>query len=166
MRLIRRFVAAKGPSCGTHAGRLRATRQPDDEFGVFADLAVDPDCAAVLLGHDIVADREAESGALAGRLGREEWLEQLFPDFGRNADAVVTDADFNGVPEIACRHGQDRPECPVAVLPQALVRGVEAIAKEVQKAALGDLLNTARRQEAFIRSPWWRGRQAKMTLFP
>jgi hypothetical protein len=34
MRLIRRSGTAKSRSCGTHAGRPRAARQPDGEFGV------------------------------------------------------------------------------------------------------------------------------------
>ena len=41
--------------------------------------AVDLDRAAMLLGDDVVADREAEAGAFAGRLGREERLEQACP---------------------------------------------------------------------------------------
>ena len=40
---------------------------------------------------DIVADREAEAGALAGRLRREERLEQFVFDLGRNADAIIAD---------------------------------------------------------------------------
>ena len=53
--------------------------QADRELGEFADLAVDLDRAAMLLGDDVIADREAEPGAFAGRLGREERLEQLVP---------------------------------------------------------------------------------------
>jgi hypothetical protein len=34
----------------------------------------------------------------------EEWLEQLVLNFGRNADAVIADADFNRAPEISRRH--------------------------------------------------------------
>ena len=55
--------------------------------------------AAVLLRDDVVADRQAEAGALAGRLGGEERLEQLVPDLGRNADAVVAHADLDRVAE-------------------------------------------------------------------
>jgi hypothetical protein len=52
-------------------------RQSNREFGEIAGLAIGCDCAAMLLGHDVVANREAETSALAGRLGREERLEQL-----------------------------------------------------------------------------------------
>jgi hypothetical protein len=43
-------------------------------------LAIDFNRAAVLLGDNVVADRQAETGALAlaGRFCREERLEQLF----------------------------------------------------------------------------------------
>jgi hypothetical protein len=44
------------------------SRQADREFGEFADPAVDLDRAAMLLGDDVPADRQAEPGAFAGRL--------------------------------------------------------------------------------------------------
>ena len=44
--------------------RLRLARQPDHELAVFADLAVHSDAAAMLLRHDVIADRQAETGAL------------------------------------------------------------------------------------------------------
>jgi hypothetical protein len=50
-------------------------RQAYRELGELADPAIDGDRPAMLLRHDVVADREAEAGALAGRLGREERLE-------------------------------------------------------------------------------------------
>jgi len=78
--------------------------QADREFGEIIDLAIDLDRAAVLLGHDVVADRETEAGALAGRLGREERLEQPVAQFGRDANAVVADADLDSGAEIARRH--------------------------------------------------------------
>ena len=40
-------------------------RQADREFGEFIDPAVDFDCTAVLLGDDVIADRQAEPGAFA-----------------------------------------------------------------------------------------------------
>ena len=44
------------------------------------DFAVDIDRAAVLLRDDVPADRQAEPGALAGRLGRKERLKQFVAD--------------------------------------------------------------------------------------
>ena len=38
----------------------------------------------MLLGHNIVADREAEAGAFASRFGGEERLKELVLDLGRN----------------------------------------------------------------------------------
>jgi hypothetical protein len=43
----------------------------------------------MLLDNDVMADREAKAGTLASWLRREERIEQLFPDLGRNAGAVV-----------------------------------------------------------------------------
>jgi hypothetical protein len=54
----------------------------------------------VLLGHDVVADREAEAGSLASRFGRKERLKELVLDLGWNADAVVADADLDRITEI------------------------------------------------------------------
>jgi hypothetical protein len=56
-----------------------AARQSQDELGKLADLAVDFNRAAVLLGDNVIADREAEAGPLAGRFCREERLKQPFP---------------------------------------------------------------------------------------
>src|SRR5580692_10630574 len=71
---------------------LRLARQPYRELAVVADLAVHGDVAAMLLRDDVVGDRQAETGAFAGRLGGEERLEQLVPDVGRYAGAVVPHA--------------------------------------------------------------------------
>jgi len=57
----------------------------------------------MLLGHDVVADREAKAGPFAGRLRREERLEQLVLDLRGNADAVVADTDLDYIAEISCR---------------------------------------------------------------
>jgi hypothetical protein len=43
----------------------------------------------MLLRHDVIADRETESRAFTGRLGREERLEQLVLDLGWDTGAVV-----------------------------------------------------------------------------
>src|SRR6266436_2198236 len=79
---------AGSPSPGRHrlSGPLRRLdyslacrpphpRQADGELGELAERAVDLDRAAVLLGDDVIADRQTQAGSLAGRLGREERLE-------------------------------------------------------------------------------------------
>src|SRR5215469_2563421 len=106
--------------------------QSNGELSEIADLAIDGDRAAMLLGHDVVADREAEAGAFTSRLGREERLKKPVSVVGRDAGAVVTDADFNGVAEIPRRYLQSGLELGVVPLPLALVGGVEAIAEKVQ----------------------------------
>src|SRR5690242_18283733 len=89
----------------------------------------------MLLGHDVVANREAEAGPFPGRLGREERLEQLVLDLRRNAGAVVTDADFHLVAEISRRDFQGRPEIRVPSLLLPLGGGIEAVAEKVQTDA-------------------------------
>src|SRR5437763_15904625 len=89
---------------------LPGARQADRELGELADPAVDLDRAAVLLRDDVPADRQAEPGAFAGRLCCEERLKQFAPDLGRDAGAVVADADLDRLAEIVCFHFQCRPE--------------------------------------------------------
>jgi hypothetical protein len=55
--------------------------QPYRELAVISDIAVYTDAAAVLLGHDVVADGQAEARAFASWLGGEERLKQPVPDF-------------------------------------------------------------------------------------
>src|SRR6516165_7294060 len=102
----------------------------------------------MLLGHDVVADRESKARALTGGLGRKERLKQLVFDLGRNADAIVAHLDLDRIAEIPRRYLQRRLEFGVAVLPLALVGGIEAIADQVQTDAgdvLGDKLDRSDR---------------------
>src|SRR6516225_4777062 len=82
---------------------MSASRQPHRELGEVADFALDRDGAAVLLRYDLVPDRQTKPGALAGRLGREERLEQLVPVFQGNTDAIVTHPDLDDFAELAGR---------------------------------------------------------------
>ena len=83
----------------------------------------------MLLGDDIVADRKAKPRAFASRFGREERLEELVPDLGWNAGAIVANADFDCITEISRRHLQGRLEIRVASLPLAFRGCIKAIAK-------------------------------------
>src|SRR5215472_10364325 len=109
---------------------MPASRQPHRKLGELTDFALDRDRTAVLLRYDVVADRQAKSRALAGRLGGEEGLERLLPVFRRNTDAVVAHPNLDGVSQILRPDLQDRPERAVS-LAAALVSGIEAIADEV-----------------------------------
>src|SRR6516165_3365132 len=111
---------------------MPASRQPHGELGELADFALDRDRAAVLQGHDLVADRQAKPGALAGRLGGEERLEQFLPVFRSDADSVVPHANLDGITDLASRDFQDRAETAVT-LAATLVSGIEAIADEIQE---------------------------------
>ena len=93
----------------------------------------------MLLRNDVIADRQAEPGALAGRLGGEEWLKELVLDLRGNAGAVVADAEFDPIAEISRRYLQGRLELRIASLLLAFGRRVEAIAEQVETNA-GDVL--------------------------
>ena len=67
-------------------------RQEDAERGALAGLGIHVDKAAGLLD-DAIHRREAKPGALADFLGREERLEDLVDDIGRNAGAGIGDVD-------------------------------------------------------------------------
>src|SRR5215472_3211084 len=84
--------------------------QANRELGERPRPALDGDCAAVLLRDDVIADREAQSRALAGGLGREERLEQLVPDLGWDAGAVVPYPHLDDIPILTCGHGEDGTE--------------------------------------------------------
>src|SRR5271156_3507381 len=129
----------EGELCGLCCWRRVHARQADRELGELADPAVDRDRAAVLLGDDVPADRQPEAGAFAGRLGGEERLKQFVPDLGRDADAVVADADFDRLAEIVRRRSQGRLERRVASLLLALGGGVKTVAEQVEADA-GHLL--------------------------
>src|SRR5215831_12655694 len=78
----------------------RGPRQNDPDLGEFSGLCLDLDDAGVLLDDDVVADREAETGALPAWLGGEERIEHLVFHLGRDAGAVVADPDFHTITEV------------------------------------------------------------------
>src|SRR6185503_802782 len=81
--------------------RYRARdRQHEGQPRALSQLALHPDLAAVG-GDDAVADREAEAGALAHRLGREERVEDLVEVLRRDAAAVVGDGEHDRVGAVA-----------------------------------------------------------------
>ena len=114
--------------CLCHCRPVSA-RQSNGELGKLAELAGDSNRAAMLLGNDVVADREAKTGALAGRFRREEWLEQLVFNLGRNAGAVVAYADLDRIAEILRGHLQSRLEVRIISLPLAFGGRVKPIAE-------------------------------------
>src|SRR4051794_3529868 len=65
-----------GP-CRSPRQRTSASGQPYRELGEVADFAIDRERAAVLLGYDLVAHRQAKSRTFAVRFGCEERLEQF-----------------------------------------------------------------------------------------
>src|SRR3989441_35120 len=84
-------LAGRGPGLrgvlGRRGGR-RGGRQPRGERGARARLRFEREPPAVLL-QDTLADREAQPGALALGLCREEGLEYAPPDLVRDAGAAV-----------------------------------------------------------------------------
>src|SRR5450759_3148214 len=104
---------ATQPSCETHvktalgkqtvlgesargSGALAADRQDDPEGGPPAGSALELDPTTVI-GHDALADREAEAGPLADRLGREERVEDPRADRRRDPAAIVGDLEHDVV---------------------------------------------------------------------
>jgi hypothetical protein len=57
----------------------------------------------MLLHDDVVSDGQAKASALSSWFGREEGIEHLIPDLGRNTGAIVAYPDLNFVTEIFCR---------------------------------------------------------------
>src|SRR6516164_2054853 len=139
------------PTSSSQSSRhcLSASRQPHRELGEVTDFAIDRDGAAVLLRYDLVADRQPEPGALAGRLGREERLEQLVPVFQGNTDAVVTHPDFDAFAELAGRDLQCRAVSSVARA-NPLVGGIETIAYEIKEHASQFLRHHVDRREIAV----------------
>src|SRR5262249_26456824 len=124
LRALRRSGEA-GTGCA-------APGQADCELGELAEHAVDFDRSSMLLCHDVIADREAETRPLAGRFGRKERLEQLVAQFWRNSGAVVAHPDLDLLTEVA-GHDLERRAKAVHRLAAPLGRGIKAVAKEVQE---------------------------------
>src|SRR6185369_13527790 len=84
----------------THCWPGLFARQPHCKLRERAGFALDRDRAAMLVGDDVIADRQPKSGPLAGRLGREERLEEFILDVGWNAGPVVPDLDLDRTAQI------------------------------------------------------------------
>src|SRR5688572_17818903 len=88
-------IAKTVKASGGHVrdGRLRAVAgELEAEARACADPAVDVDLA-LRLPHDRIDDRQAEPGALSGRLRGEERIENVLQVLAWNADAGVSDLD-------------------------------------------------------------------------
>jgi hypothetical protein len=83
-------------------------RKNNAEFGEFAGTGIDFYAAGVLLDDDVMADGKAEAGAFARWFGREERIEDLVFDFGRDAETVVANPDLDAIAEIPCRRQKRR----------------------------------------------------------
>src|SRR5215470_15196080 len=110
--------------------------QLDRELGEKSRIAFRADGAAVLLGDDVVGDRQPQAGAFAGRFGRKERLEQLVLDVRRDTGAIVPDPDLHHFAEIGGVHLQDWAERSLAI---TLVSRIEAVGEKVEEYA-GQLL--------------------------
>ena len=110
----------------------RRPRQRNNEFGKCARLGIDVDLAAVLFHDDVVAHRQAKSGALARGLGGEEGIEHLLLHFRGDSGAVVANPDFDPVAEVFGGRAQRRLEAVVAGF-LALGGGVKAVGNQIEK---------------------------------
>jgi hypothetical protein len=128
---------------------MLASRQPHRELGEVAYLAVDRDRAAVLLGDDLVADRQAKSGTFAGRLGRKEWLEQFLAMFRWNANSVVAHPNLDAFAKVAGHNSQLGAKSAVD-LAGAPVNGVESVADQIKEHAGYILRHNLDRRESAV----------------
>src|SRR5262249_35292445 len=87
----------------------------------------------MLLGYNVVADREPKPGAFASRLGSEKGLEQFLSDLRRNARAVVAHTNFDPGTDIARSHFKARPKVPLVTGRAALVGRIESIPEQVEE---------------------------------
>src|SRR5207245_304634 len=77
-------------------------RQQHREPGSLAELALDLDRSSGLVG-EAMNLRQAEPGTFADRLGREERIEDLAQDVGRDAGAGIFDAHGDKVAALVGR---------------------------------------------------------------
>ena len=81
----------------------------------------------MLLDDDVVTDREPKSRAFSSRFRREEWIEHLLFDVGRNSGSVVANPDFDAVAEILGRCSEGRLVAVSLYLCIALRRRIKAV---------------------------------------
>src|SRR5262245_14982513 len=77
-----------------------STGQNNPDFSELAQLRIDFDGAGMLLDDDVMADGEAKAGALSGRFGREERVENLFLHVRRDAGAIIANPDFHTIAKV------------------------------------------------------------------
>ena len=86
------LVATVNFDARTNPVRAALQRQPDDERGALADLALDLDSPPVRLD-DLLGYPESQTHPLLARLGALEPIENPFQIFARNADPLVPHLD-------------------------------------------------------------------------
>ena len=93
----------------------------------------------MLLHDDVVRHRETKAGSFTGWLGREERVDHLLLHFGRDAGAVVANANFDGGSEVLRGGPERRLKTKFFILGLALRRSIDAVRDQIEKCA-GDLL--------------------------
>ena len=93
----------------------------------------------MLLDNDVMAQRQAEAGALAGRLGGKERVENFLPRRVGYAGAVVAHPDLDPVAQCPGGHPQARLEPRLARAQLAFAHRVKAVPEQIQQNP-GDLL--------------------------
>src|SRR5262249_1307968 len=109
-------------------------READDELRVAPLLGLDAQAALVQAHDDVVADRQPEPRPGAGRLGREEGVEDPLAQVRRHAGAVVAEAHLYFRPGVARRDDQLLCEARPLRLPP-LGGGVTGVLRQVQDDA-------------------------------
>ena len=93
----------------------------------------------MLLHDDVVRHRETKAGSFTGWLGREERVEHLFLHLGRDAGAVVANANFDGGSEVLRGGPEGWLKTRFFILGLAPGRSIDAVRDQIEKCA-GDLL--------------------------
>src|SRR3979411_1486027 len=110
---------------------IARSRQNDREFRELPKLRPDIDCATVFLPDYVVAPRETKPGPAARRLGRKERIEHLFLHLGRDAGAVIANANFHATTEVFGGGTQHRLKIRIAILRLALGRSIESVRNQI-----------------------------------
>ena len=86
----------------------------------------------MLLDDDVVTNGQAKPSSFTGRFGGEERIEHLFLHLGRNAGAVVANANFDTVAEVLGRGGKGGLIAAPIGFGFTLRRRIEAVGDQVE----------------------------------
>src|SRR5258708_5969493 len=87
----------------------------------------------MLLHHNVMANRQTQSGTFAGRFCREKWIEDFLSNFGPNSCAIITNANLDFVAKVLRFNYERWLEAGVENFTPSLGRGVKPIGDQVEE---------------------------------